>query len=101
MQFFLSCLPVFLFCREYLTEQQVSSSKVTLFANLYNLNQDSLKYSLASTGFFFPHIVDVSWRADFTTKTNETQDQVKSDVAPKIYIKYVVILACTWFSFSD
>jgi hypothetical protein len=74
--------------REYLTEQSVPTSKVTIFANNYNSNQDSLKYSLASTGFYFPHIVDVSWRADFNTKSNENQDQIKSDAIPKIYIKY-------------
>lgn len=61
--------------------------RVTLFVAEYSKNLNAIRYQLASSGFSFPHIVDVEWRADYTLKT----DTLEKANTPTFFVKLKTI----------
>eukprot|EP01126_Amoeba_proteus_P015221 TRINITY_DN1680_c0_g1_i12.p1 TRINITY_DN1680_c0_g1~~TRINITY_DN1680_c0_g1_i12.p1 ORF type:complete len:200 (-),score=38.68 TRINITY_DN1680_c0_g1_i12:86-685(-) len=58
---------------EYLTESQVSKPRVSIVTDEYKKYFGNVRQMLWSTGFNFPHIVDVQWRCDYVVKTNSME----------------------------
>lgn len=72
-----------IFGSEYLTENLLPEPRVTLFVAEFTKNLSGLRYQLASTGFNFPHIVDIEWRADYALKT----DTLEKANTPTFFVK--------------
>eukprot|EP01125_Pyxidicula_operculata_P008742 TRINITY_DN2905_c0_g1_i2.p1 TRINITY_DN2905_c0_g1~~TRINITY_DN2905_c0_g1_i2.p1 ORF type:complete len:197 (+),score=54.26 TRINITY_DN2905_c0_g1_i2:89-679(+) len=56
--------------QEYLNEQSLPENRVQLFLDTYTENKSSLKALISTTGFHFPHVLDVNWRVDYLIKSS-------------------------------
>jgi len=71
--------------QEFLSEQGLPETHTSAFLNAYTNSNNIfvIRKMLASTGFHFPHIVDVDWRVDYAIKS----DSLEKLNSPTFFVK--------------
>jgi len=56
--------------KDTLAEEKVDAKRIEMITTAYSKSRASIRSSLATNTFSFPHIVDVDWRLDYCIKSS-------------------------------